>query len=88
MKAIITKYHGPTNAKGSRVSASDDDRHRVILSWDHALNALENHQAAAKALCTKLNWHGELVTGVLRHSYVHVFKEKSESFTVKKASVT
>lgn len=25
MKAIVTKYYGPTNSKGSRISADDGD---------------------------------------------------------------
>lgn len=57
-QAIITKYHGPTNVRGSRVSAKAWAG-RVILSWDHALNSQDNHIAAAKALADKLAWEGK-----------------------------
>ena len=51
---IETAYHGPTNYKGSRISATckrdSDNTYRKFVSYDHALNAAENHHAAALAL--------------------------------------
>ena len=51
---IITRYLGPTNTRGSRVVAThkrdNKTTSRKIVSWDHALNAEANHQAAAEAL--------------------------------------
>jgi len=51
---IVTRYLGPTNYKGSRVIATHkracDAKWTKTLSWDHALSAEENHQAAAQAL--------------------------------------
>ncbi len=73
MKAIKTVYLGPTNTKGSRVKASAEGGSSVILAWDHALDAVDNHKAAAKALCEKLGWTGKLATGGLSDCYVHVF---------------
>ena len=55
MQAIQTKYLGPTNFKGSRVKASAQSG-SIILSWDDALNADENHHVAALALMRKLDW--------------------------------
>lgn len=75
VKAILTRYLGPTNFKGSRCVATAEGGHRVSLEWDDALNPVENHQAAAKALCAKVDWHGRLVTGGLEKAYVHVFTE-------------
>lgn len=63
MKAIITKYHGPTNTKGSRISARDSDGHRVYISRECDLHIEDSHKAAAIALCKKMNWHGKLVGG-------------------------
>jgi hypothetical protein len=54
-QAIVTKYHGPTNYKGSRISARADAG-RVVLSYDHALNADENHAKAAQALADRYGW--------------------------------
>jgi hypothetical protein len=55
MQAILTKYHGPTNFKGSRISAQADSC-RIYLPYDHALNIEENHRAAAHAYADKLGW--------------------------------
>ena len=73
MKAIKTKYHGPTNARGSRVKASDEDMNSITIPWDHALDTTENHTKAAKVLCEKMDWHGELVMGSLKDCYMFVF---------------
>lgn len=67
MQAIITKYHGPTNVKGPRVSATAEAG-RVVLSWDHALNTDNNHAAAAHALRDKLGWKGAMIGGHLPQS--------------------
>ena len=55
---IITRYLGPTDRLGSRVVAThrrDSSRSschpwRKSVSWDHALSAEANHEAAAQAL--------------------------------------
>ncbi len=74
MKAITTKYHGPTNTRGSRVSASDEDGNRVSLPYDHALNQDEMHDAAALALCAKMKWIGhDLMRGHQKQGNVYVF---------------
>jgi len=57
MQAIETKYHGPTDRQGSRVSATAEAG-RVVLEWDHALNSERNHMRAAAALARKLGWVG------------------------------
>jgi hypothetical protein len=77
LKAITTKYHGPTNTKGSKVSAVDGDGNRVRLGWDNTLNGTENHHAAAIALCDKMGWKGELIGGAIKVGYVWVFAPKS-----------
>ena len=52
---IRTKYLGPTNYRGSRITATHkrdgEQTQRVTLSWDHSLDGLENAKAAALALC-------------------------------------
>ena len=65
MKAIITKYHGPTEYKGSRIIASDGDGNKVVVSYDPAFSSDANHELAACALCYKMNWHGKLCAGDL-----------------------
>lgn len=64
MQAIVTKFHGATNFRGSRVSATAQAG-RVYLSWDDALDIDENHRAAATALANKFGWldHSDLSEG-------------------------
>jgi hypothetical protein len=75
MKAIKTTFHGPGNVRGSRCKATDSDGNSVYLDWNHSLDSLDNHRAAAYALCTKMQWAGDLITGSLKDCYVHVFKD-------------
>lgn len=55
MQAIITKYHGPSNVTGSRISAQAAAG-KIFVSYDHALDLEGNHQAAARELVQKLGW--------------------------------
>jgi hypothetical protein len=73
MKAITTRYHGPTNTRGSRITASDEDGNRVTVGYDHALSGEAVYRVAAEALCTKMGWTGGLVAGSIKHGYVFVF---------------
>jgi hypothetical protein len=75
MQAIQTKYLGPTNHRGSRVKAWCDAG-KIIVSWDYALNAWENHQKAAVALAEQLQWPGLYVGGALPNGdYAFVMTE-------------
>ncbi len=73
MKAITTKFHGPTNTKGSRYSAEDGDGHKVYVSTEFALNSEQNHDAAAIALCHKMKWDGPLMGGSTKNGRVYTF---------------
>lgn len=66
-QAISTKYHGPGNVRGARVSAMCDAG-KVTLSWDHSKNVEQNHSAAALALCEKLQWDVVLQGGGIKGS--------------------
>lgn len=73
MKAIKTRYHGPGNVRGSRISAQDLDGNKVIIPYDHAESGEAGHAKAALALCAKMGWNGELVAGASKRGYVFVF---------------
>ena len=73
MKAIRTKYAGPTNFKGSRIIASDGDGNRKIIGYDSSLDSEEAHRKGAEALCAKMYWEGELIAGSLGNGFVFVF---------------
>ena len=77
MQAIITKYHGPTNTRGSRISARCEAG-RVSIPYPHELSGQAVHRAAAEALAANLGWtgahYGELLGGGLPSGeYVFVF---------------
>ena len=74
MKAIKTKYHGPTNTKGARISADDGDGHKITISYPCELNIDAAHQKAASELCSKIGWSGELTPGWYRDECFWVFE--------------
>ncbi len=83
MKAIKTTYRGPTDANGSRITASDGDGNSITVGYRHDLrDGAEVHSVAALALCRKLGWDGTLIAGALRDGYVFVFIEGSDTYPV------
>ena len=81
MKSIETKYVGPSNVRGTRIIATDCGDHRIIKSYDHSLSSEQNHMAAARQLCEKLNWHGSLWGGHTKAGMVFVWADSDNSFT-------
>lgn len=70
MKAILSKYKVSQGRNGSTVAyytATDKDgnRAKVIMdgSWTDTIK--QGHEAAVRALCTKMKWSGDLVRGTL-----------------------
>ena len=82
MKAITTKYHGPTDTRGARISATDNDGNRVTVPYEHALSGEAVHRVAAVALCKKMRWRGVLVAGATGAGYVYVWNDRGSSFRV------
>lgn len=64
MQAIITKYSGPTNTKGSRIKASCAAG-SVTIDYPHELSGMDCHAKAAYALLAKMHWDYKLVGGQL-----------------------
>ena len=52
MQAILTKYIGATNYRGSRIKATCD-RGTLTVPFDYALDTGANHIAAAQALVNR-----------------------------------
>ena len=84
MQAIVTKYIGPTNTKGSRIKATcaagsiTVGYHNVDVDVDVAPYEAERHQLVAAMLQRKLGWdseyYGRLESGQLPNGdYAHVF---------------
>ena len=84
MKAIVTKYHGPTENKGSRYSATDSDGNKVTLSTACDLINESDHDRIALALCNKMKWTGKLVRGSLNScQYVYTWLESWKTLEIK-----
>lgn len=76
-QAIVTKFVGPTNFRGSRIVVSAQAG-RMIVAWDHALNTDQNRDRAAQAFADKWGWKGRLVGGGLPGSgNCYVFAEEN-----------
>lgn len=56
MKAIITKYFGPTNSKGSRIKAMAEGVPAIYMPYDYSLSGEVLHRAAAEILANKYGW--------------------------------
>lgn len=97
MQAITTRYLGPTNHRGSRIVAQCAAR-RIIVDWDHALNAEDNHKEAARRLIAQLGWTQDRWSGgpctwsmgCIHHTpkggYVHVPCFEFNSYSVEGAA--
>lgn len=75
-QTIITRYHGATNVRGARYSATCTAGKRVYIKldpdWD---NDDRGHIVARDRLKGKLNWPGKMVTGAIKGGMVHVFTD-------------
>jgi hypothetical protein len=81
MQAIRTRYHGPSNVRGSRISAKCEAR-TIYVSYDHALNSEENHRSAARELVRVMDWgkrpntkYSHMVGGGFAHDMYWVFQD-------------
>lgn len=85
MKAITTRFYGPSNVKGSRYAAFDSDGNKVILSTDFALNSEGNHDRAALALCRKMGWTAHnLMRGGTKDGNAYVFDAHCNRLRIEK----
>lgn len=70
---IRTKFHGPTNYRGSRISVTHGQGgKRLFVGWDHSLDVPENHDNAVQAYLDHMGWDGEWVTGADDSGYYAV----------------
>lgn len=80
-QAIVTKYLGPTNHRGSRVKATAQAG-SITVSWDHALSVEDNHKAAARALVTRWGWDGDWHGGATPDGGGYVFVRHCEGSSI------
>ena len=74
MKAIETKYIGPTNYRGSRIKAFTEGGNQITIGYDHSLESAKLHLKAAIALRDKMTWKGKLIGGGSKGGYCFVFE--------------
>lgn len=87
IRIIRTRYHGPTDSKGSRISATDlRTGERIVRPYDHALDDVNNHNETAGALERRLrglpegasaakHWYG-VVEETATHDRFHAFENE------------
>lgn len=81
MKAILVKYLGPTNSRGSRLKAIEPDGKSVTIPYPHDLNHDEGYRKAAEALMEKMKWNDKntkLAQGSLKDAEVFVITSEND----------
>jgi len=63
-QAIVTKYHGPTNTRGSRISATTAGG-RTYFPYDYSKSVQECHAEAARLAAARFGWNGVWVGGCM-----------------------
>lgn len=80
MQSIETKFIAPSNVKGSRVKAWNNQKSKSLtLDYQHGLNYEANMQNVAFMLATKLGWKGEFVGGHTSQGMVFVIRSEKDS---------
>jgi hypothetical protein len=77
-QAIVTKYLGPTNYRGSRIKAKAFAG-TVTVPYDCSKSAEDNHAKAAKALALKFGWTGHWHGGGTPEGTGYVFVNSTAS---------
>lgn len=72
MKAIRTRYSGPTDTRGARIHATDGDGNRVSISYPYGLDHNDDHRLAAYTLMEKMGWPNVLVGGCFGRAFYWV----------------
>lgn len=78
MTTIITTYIPSTNTRGSRIKADAGMKRTVTIPFPHSLSGEAVHLEAAKALCAKFDWHGELVAGGMEKGFAFIFTKSGK----------
>jgi hypothetical protein len=88
MQIITTRYHGPTDHHGARITATSESGLRATVGYPHELDGEKCHRVAVLALCERLGWEGTLIAGALRHGgYCYVWTEYRPGVPVERIEV-
>lgn len=78
-QAITTTFHGPTDTKGSRVTARAAAGSCTVECED-SYSIEDNHAAAARKLAERFNWAGRFFIGSIhRGGYVFVLADEPDT---------
>lgn len=74
-KAVVTKYHAPTNFKPSRISVRAEGLPVMWFPWDYGKNGAANHLFCATQYAKKYDWLSRyrLVGGSLPDNMSYAF---------------
>jgi hypothetical protein len=64
-RAIVVKYQGPTDGRGSRLKATCGGPSSISIPYDSTYNDDVNYLRAAQALQKKMGWTGKLIPGAM-----------------------
>jgi hypothetical protein len=73
MKAIRTKFYGPTNTKGAKIVATDGEKNTITISYPYELNVENAHRLAAIKLCEKMGWSTNILPGWFKNECYWIF---------------
>jgi hypothetical protein len=80
-QSIITRYHGATNTKPSRMSAcTSSGSKRVFQPYEYSFTNETNHRENALGLAKKLGWCGHWQGGALNDKGDMVWVNTSDGF--------
>jgi hypothetical protein len=65
MKAIQTRYYGPTNTRGARIKAWAEGVKSIYIPYPYESDAFSGAAEAATQLAKKYGWTNDLVGGTL-----------------------
>jgi|SRR5579875_747240 len=75
MRVIQTRFHGPGNVRGARISARDEAGNTAVIPYPYELSIEGAHRKAARQLCDKMDWHGTLLGDAFKKGYIFVLLE-------------
>jgi hypothetical protein len=79
MTLIKTKYLGPTNTTGSKISVTAYGiKHRIIEPYNHSIDSFENHRNAADKFAKLLNLEGKYAVSSSKNGYTFALIDETE----------
>lgn len=85
MQSIITRYHGATQHRSSRISARTTSGIIKRFGYDYEKSEADNHKRAAEDMARQLGWSGTWHGGALdsrSEVWVRQWHDSRDSFTV------